>query len=104
MEEVIDISRLDQFKESQVKVIAYEEEARNGKQSTFKDAVKFLEPGMEIVIIVGPEGGIDDTEIEVARAAGFIPVSLGKRILRTETAPIYALTAISYEHELKEEK
>ena len=39
-------------------------------------------------------------EVEKARAAGFIPVGLGKRILRTETAPLFVLSCLCYEFEL----
>ncbi|OGV27848.1 MAG: 16S rRNA (uracil(1498)-N(3))-methyltransferase [Legionellales bacterium RIFCSPHIGHO2_12_FULL_35_11] len=46
----------------------------------------------EIEILIGPEGGLDNTEIELALANNYLPLSLGPRILRTETA---ALTAIS---------
>jgi 16S rRNA (uracil1498-N3)-methyltransferase len=59
---------------------------------------------MELVIVVGPEGGIDPVEKEVLNAAGYIDVSLGKRIMRTETAPLFILSAIVYEHELLDNK
>jgi 16S rRNA (uracil1498-N3)-methyltransferase len=45
-----------------------------------------------IVLLVGPEGGFSEPEVETARAAGFHPVGLGPLILRTETAAIVALT------------
>jgi 16S rRNA (uracil1498-N3)-methyltransferase len=48
-----------------------------------------------IVIAIGPEGGFSQTEIEQAIAAGFQPVSLGKRILRAVTAPIVALSLVA---------
>lgn len=48
-----------------------------------------------IAIAVGPEGGWTPTEVERAIAAGFQPVSLGRRVLRAVTAPIVALSAIS---------
>ena len=44
--------------------------------------------------MIGPEGGIDAEEIELLQASGFIPVTLGKRILRTETAGLAAVSAI----------
>jgi 16S rRNA (uracil1498-N3)-methyltransferase len=44
-----------------------------------------------VVLLVGPEGGFEASEIAAAERAGFIPVGLGPRILRTETAPIAAL-------------
>jgi 16S rRNA (uracil1498-N3)-methyltransferase len=48
-----------------------------------------------VVVVVGPEGGIEDDEMEAFVAAGFTKVSLGKTILRFETAAIAALGAIS---------
>jgi 16S rRNA (uracil1498-N3)-methyltransferase len=47
-----------------------------------------------VLIAVGPEGGFSDGEIQKAEAAGFLPVSLGARRLRTETAAIAALCAL----------
>lgn len=52
-----------------------------------------------ILILVGPEGGISEKEASILNEANFIPVSLGPRILRTEVAPTYILSAISYELE-----
>lgn len=49
----------------------------------------------EMIIATGPEGGWTEKEIENAIAAGFQPVSLGRRILRAVTAPVVALTLIS---------
>ena len=45
-------------------------------------------------ILIGPEGGIEKTEIDLLRSIGFIPVTLGKRILRTETAGLAAVSAM----------
>lgn len=53
-----------------------------------------------ISVMVGSEGGFSIEESREARNAGLIPVNLGPRILRCETAPIYALSAISYSKEL----
>jgi 16S rRNA (uracil1498-N3)-methyltransferase len=54
-----------------------------------------LEPvDMKVTLLVGPEGGFSDQEREIAFVAGFIPVRLGRRILRTETASIAALAAV----------
>jgi 16S rRNA (uracil1498-N3)-methyltransferase len=58
-------------------------------------SLKQLQPQENLVTLLsGPEGGFTDTEREQAKAAGFIPVSLGKRILRTETAALAALSAV----------
>jgi len=48
----------------------------------------------QVTILTGPEGGFADQERELAKVAGFIPVSMGKRILRTETASLAALAAV----------
>jgi 16S rRNA (uracil1498-N3)-methyltransferase len=45
-------------------------------------------------LLIGPEGGLDDAELERAAAAGFAPVRLGPRVLRTETAGIVALAVL----------
>ncbi|PPD44006.1 MAG: 16S rRNA (uracil(1498)-N(3))-methyltransferase [Methylobacter sp.] len=54
-----------------------------------------LQPdGMKVTLLTGPEGGFAGQERELAQAAGFIPVRLGRRILRTETASLTALAAV----------
>ena len=50
-----------------------------------------------LAIVTGPEGGFSREEAEAAGNAGLTPVTLGKRILRCETAPICALSAVMYE-------
>jgi 16S rRNA (uracil1498-N3)-methyltransferase len=56
-------------------------------------------PPRRLAILSGPEGGIDAAELTTATGHGIMPVSLGPRILRAETAPIVAATAIFYEYE-----
>jgi 16S rRNA (uracil1498-N3)-methyltransferase len=51
--------------------------------------------GNDLAIAIGPEGGWTDTELQLAVAAGFEPVSLGKQIFRAVTAPIVALSMIA---------
>jgi 16S rRNA (uracil1498-N3)-methyltransferase len=53
-----------------------------------------------ISLVVGAEGGFSLHEAEAAKKAGFHMVNLGARILRCETAPLYALSALSYFYEL----
>ena len=50
-----------------------------------------------ISIFIGPEGGFTEQEISILSSYNVIPATLGKRILRTETAPIAALSIIMYE-------
>lgn len=54
----------------------------------------------EVAVVIGPEGGFSKVEAEKAAAAGFSMCGLGKRILRTETAAMFALTCLVYEAEL----
>lgn len=57
-------------------------------------------PKQQVVsVFIGPEGGFEEAEVEFARENGVIPVSLGKRILRTETAGFTALSILMYEIE-----
>jgi 16S rRNA (uracil1498-N3)-methyltransferase len=49
----------------------------------------------EIILLSGPEGGLSPTEEAQAIAAGFVPVSLGHRVLRAETAPVAVLSVLS---------
>lgn len=65
-------------------------ENKDGMKST-KEALKKIKSGMKIGIIIGPEGGFDENEIESAIDNGGNIISLGKRILRTETAAITAV-------------
>ena len=48
-----------------------------------------------VLLLSGPEGGLTEREEADARAAGFVPVTLGPRILRAETAPLAALAALT---------
>ncbi len=50
--------------------------------------------GSRVELLIGPEGGLDDSELERAAASGYVPVRLGPRVLRTETAGIVALTVL----------
>ena len=59
--------------------------------ATTRDALAQIRPGMSVGILVGPEGGFDTREIDMARDNGAVIVSLGKRILRAETAAVTAV-------------
>lgn len=62
-----------------------------------RELVRNLIPGKSIAIFIGPEGGFEQSEIDLAREAGFEIITLGKRILRTETAGMVALSLIMME-------
>ena len=77
----------------QVKVIPYE--LAEGMEKT-KKIMNGLKPGEDIAVFIGPEGGFAEEEIEKAVNAGIIPITLGKRILRTETAGMSVLSILMY--------
>lgn len=69
-------------------LVPYENE--RGMAAT-REALSRMKPGMSVGILVGPEGGFEDKEIELAREAGAAVISLGQRILRAETAAVTAV-------------
>lgn len=64
------------------------------KMSSTKDALSLIRSGDSVAIFIGPEGGFDDKEIQSLKDKGAKTVSLGKRVLRTETASIAALSML----------
>ena len=81
-------------------ILAYEEAAKAGEQANLVKALSGLETGQSVLVIVGPEGGVSPEEVAAFEGAGAVKTGLGPRILRAETAPLYALSAISYATEL----
>ena len=82
------------------KLIAYEEEAKKEhSKKCLQETFEKVKAGESIIIVFGPEGGISEKEIGLLKGAGFLPCALGPRILRTETAPLYFLSALSYKLE-----
>ena len=81
-------------------VVAYEESAKEGETESLVRALSGLEPGAKVLFIFGPEGGLSPEEIAAFGQAGAVSAGLGPRILRAETAPLYALTAVSVLTEL----
>ena len=59
-----------------------------------------IRPGMSVGIFIGPEGGFDVDEIKEAEASGISPITLGKRILRTETAGMAVLAILMFRLEM----
>lgn len=64
-----------------------------------KELLSGLKSGMSIGIFIGPEGGFDEVEIQQAKERGICPISLGKRILRTETAGLCILSVLMFQLE-----
>ncbi len=84
---------LADLEKNDLKFMPYENEDEKG----LKEILKGTNDYKSIGFFIGPEGGLDDSEVEAALNAGIPTVSLGKRILRTETAPIACLSAVMYE-------
>lgn len=74
-------------------ILCYEDE----KKTTLKQVLKNNSKKEKIGIFIGPEGGIDESEVSFLTQKGFVCASLGKRILRCETAGLYALAQLNYE-------
>ena len=82
--------------ECDIKLVPYE--MADGMPHT-KDLIHSIKPGQSVAIFIGPEGGFDTAEIELAKSEGFEIVTLGKRILRTETAGMVVLSLLMMELE-----
>jgi len=92
------LAQLDQFDSI---IVAYEESAKEGEATALLQAVTGLEKGAKLLFIFGPEGGLSPAEIESFEAKGAVLAGLGPRILRAETAPLYALSVLSVLVELE---
>ena len=90
LQELVDI-----FAEFDIVLIPWEEEEENGLRGALEKVD--LKEKSRILIIIGPEGGFSAGEVEDVRKTGGISVSLGPRILRTETAGFVTLTALLYQ-------
>lgn len=81
------------------KFVCYEEEGRmnNNSERISNSLYNYVDKlsNKDIIVLVGPEGGITENEIEILKNNGFIAIGLGKRILRTETAPLMVMSIIS---------
>ena len=87
-------------KQSTKALVAFEEVAKEGEAAVFLQTLTSLQKGDSIAFYFGPEGGFDLQEIEYLNSQEVHSCALGPRILRAETAPMYALAAVSYHFEL----
>ena len=87
---------INRAKEFELGIIPYE----NFKDMTeTKEVLKKVQKGIKIGIFIGPEGGFEESEIQYALENGIHPISLGKRILRTETAGLAILSVLMFQLE-----
>jgi 16S rRNA (uracil1498-N3)-methyltransferase len=94
--EIVTFERmLRDVSESGLRLIPWEEETTTGLREVLRDPAR---AGMtEFVLAIGPEGGFSAEEIDQARQAGFLSVSLGRRVLRVETASLAVIAILQYE-------
>jgi 16S rRNA (uracil1498-N3)-methyltransferase len=78
---------------SDLKIILWEK----GRDNPLRDVLRSRGNCGKVTVMIGPEGGFDPDEVQGAQERGFIPVTLGRRILRTETAAIVLLGILQYE-------
>ena len=83
-------------KELDVLLIPYE--LAKGMKET-KELIRSIEPGKSIGVFIGPEGGFEEQEVADAMEAGAKPITLGHRILRTETAGLAVLSVLMFQLE-----
>ena len=84
---------LEYARQLDVKMIPYEKAA--GINAT-KQLIASVSFGQSVGIFIGPEGGFEEAEVEAAKEIGAVPVTLGRRILRTETAGMTILSILMY--------
>ena len=78
---------------SDVRLLPYELQEEDGSTRELMESIR---SGNSVSVFIGPEGGFEPGEVELAKAAGVHPISLGKRILRTETAALVVLSWLIY--------
>ena len=87
------------------KLIPYEcaDELLSGTEATpmerTRETLAAIVPGQSVGIMIGPEGGLEKAEVEQSMETGFAPITLGKRILRTETAGLCILSVLMFQLE-----
>lgn len=79
-----------------VRLIPYE--LAEGMDGT-RRIIQSVKPGQSVAVFIGPEGGFEEAEVELAKEAGFQAITLGRRILRTETAGMTILSILMYQLE-----
>ncbi|MDD8049296.1 MAG: RsmE family RNA methyltransferase [Thomasclavelia sp.] len=99
LEDLSSLKVVEKYK-SDYNLVAYEETSKEGKHGELYETLKKLKKGSSITVVVGSEGGFDKEEVDYLNGLGFKSCSLGKRILRSETAPIYICSVIGFTREI----
>lgn len=98
--EIISIKNIcNLYQEYDIVIVAYENEKQNKLRYELEKLKLNNQNDLKIAILIGPEGGIDETEIAILKQNDAKIVTLGNRILRTETVALNVLSIIMYELE-----
>jgi len=84
---------IEYAKDLDVKLIPYELAEHIDET---KKIIEGIKPGENIAVFIGPEGGFSEEEVALAKENGVLPITLGKRILRTETAGFTVISWLMY--------
>lgn len=87
---------MEEAKDMEVKLFPYELAGEISPMEITRNKLNSIKPGERIAVFIGPEGGFDESEVELAKEYGYEPITLGKRILRTETAGLYVMSVLGY--------
>lgn len=88
--EILDVSPLEQWVrnvDADLKLVLHHHTAQ---------PLQTMDAPASVALLIGPEGGLTEAEVEAALAAGFQPVAFGPRVMRTETAPVAACAILQY--------
>ena len=91
---------IEESKSYTYKAVAYEATTEVDYHN-FDKIMQEIKPQDSLIVFIGPEGGISNKEMTLLTENGFKIISLGNRILRTETAPIFVMSAVVYQLEVK---
>lgn len=78
-----------------IKLLPYELADHDSIGDT-RELIGSIKPGESVAVLIGPEGGFDESEVDMSKEKGFRDITLGHRILRTETAPLMVLSWLVY--------
>ncbi|WP_407882378.1 RsmE family RNA methyltransferase [Furfurilactobacillus curtus] len=93
------LSQIDELP-TDIGLVAWEESAKAGEQTHLAQVLTTIAEEQTLTVVFGPEGGLTPDEVTALQAVNYHPVGLGPRILRTETAPLYLLSAVSFATEM----
>ena len=95
---IINVKNVCQIVENyDIVLVAYEKEESNTLKEELQRLKEMKKEDLKIAVVIGPEGGIEEQEVEMLEESGAKIITLGKRILRTETVALNVLSILGYE-------